>query len=186
MATLDNIAQKAGVSHGTVSNVLNKRGNVSAKKIKLVEDAARALGYYVNESAQTLRKGMSKVIHLIIPFELRRKYDSFVSGAYLAISGTDYKIELTYFRMRQDLDNLVEQLATAIPSAIFCLGAAPKQAILDNYKADTPLLLVKHFYKIKFFSYLSLYSIDYFISHFNSSNFLISISINIRSSISIF
>ena len=24
-------------------------------------------------------------------------------GAYLAISGTDYKIELTYFRMRQDL-----------------------------------------------------------------------------------
>lgn len=142
MATMDDIARKAGVSHGTVSNVLNKRGNVSAKKIKLVEDAARALGYYVNESAQTLRKGMSKVIHLIIPFELRRKYDSFVSGAYLAISGTDYKIELTYFRMRQDLDNLVEQLATAIPSAIFCLGAAPKQAILDNYKVDTPLLLV--------------------------------------------
>ena len=49
MATMDDIARKAGVSHGTVSNVLNKRGNVSAKKIKLVEDAARALGYYVNE-----------------------------------------------------------------------------------------------------------------------------------------
>ena len=44
MATMDDIARKAGVSHGTVSNVLNKRGNVSAKKIKLVEDAARALG----------------------------------------------------------------------------------------------------------------------------------------------
>ena len=37
MPTIKDIAAKAGVSHGTVSNVLNKRGNVSAEKIQLVE-----------------------------------------------------------------------------------------------------------------------------------------------------
>ncbi len=65
------------LSHGTVSNVLNKRAGMWAPKIKL--DAARALGYYVNESAQTLR-GDVKVIHLIIIW-IETKYDSFVSGA---------------------------------------------------------------------------------------------------------
>ena len=44
MPTIKDIAVRAGVSHGTVSNVLNKRGNVSAEKIQLVEQAARELG----------------------------------------------------------------------------------------------------------------------------------------------
>ncbi len=96
MATMGDIARKSWRITRDGFDVLNKSG-MWAKKIKL-EDATGALGYYVNESAQTLRKGMSKVIHLIIPFELRRKYIPFVSGAYLAIRGTDYKIELTYFR----------------------------------------------------------------------------------------
>lgn len=41
MPTIKDIAARAGVSHGAVSNVLNKRGNVSAEKIQLVEQAAR-------------------------------------------------------------------------------------------------------------------------------------------------
>ena len=48
MATLKDIAALAGVSQGTVSNVLNGRGNVSSEKIRLVESAAAKLGYAVN------------------------------------------------------------------------------------------------------------------------------------------
>lgn len=44
MPTIKDIAREAGVSHGTVSNVLNKTGKVSVEKIKLVEEAARKHG----------------------------------------------------------------------------------------------------------------------------------------------
>lgn len=49
MPTIKDIAKAAGVSHGTVSNVLNKRGGVSYEKIRLVEQTARALGYSIVE-----------------------------------------------------------------------------------------------------------------------------------------
>lgn len=48
MPTIKDIAREAGVSHGTVSNVINGRGNVSVEKIRLVWQAAEKLGYKVN------------------------------------------------------------------------------------------------------------------------------------------
>ena len=58
MPTIKDIAARAGVSHGAVSNVLNKRGNVSAEKIQLVEQAARELGYQLNAQAAGRRTYM--------------------------------------------------------------------------------------------------------------------------------
>lgn len=55
MPTIKDIARIAGVSHGTVSNVLNGRGNVSVEKIEAVQRAAREVGYQLNAQAQSLR-----------------------------------------------------------------------------------------------------------------------------------
>ena len=49
MTTIKDIAKAAGVAQGTVSNVLNGKGNVSSEKIRQVMDAASALGYVPNE-----------------------------------------------------------------------------------------------------------------------------------------
>ena len=57
MTTIKDIARAAGVAQGTVSNVLNGKGNVSSEKIRQVMDAAAALGYVPNERAKMLRKG---------------------------------------------------------------------------------------------------------------------------------
>lgn len=67
MATILDVARKAGVSQGTASNVLNGKGNVSSEKIHAVEEAARELGYTINERAKMLRKGSGNVICVIVP-----------------------------------------------------------------------------------------------------------------------
>ena len=67
MPTIKDIAREAGVSHGTVSNVLNKTGKVSIEKIRLVEEAARKLGYVPNAQAQMLRQGTPTSIALLLP-----------------------------------------------------------------------------------------------------------------------
>ena len=72
MATMNDIAKAAGVSRGTVSNVLNGRGCVSYEKIRMVEDAAARLGYSLDKRASTLRKGVSGSIALIIRKKIQR------------------------------------------------------------------------------------------------------------------
>ncbi len=67
MITIKDIAREAGVSQGTVSNVINKTGKVSAEKIKLVEDAISRLGYIPNVQASLLRQGGSHTVAVIIP-----------------------------------------------------------------------------------------------------------------------
>lgn len=75
MATIKDIARAAGVSHATVSNVLNHKGNVSAQKVKLVMDTAQAMGYRVNEAASALRSGYTQTMAVILPDTGSRAYD---------------------------------------------------------------------------------------------------------------
>jgi multiple sugar transport system substrate-binding protein len=80
MPTIKDIAQLAGVSQGTVSNVLNGKGIVSSNKIKLVQNAAAALGYTVNERAKILRKGKGKILAVILPnIRVRNHVDFYLS-----------------------------------------------------------------------------------------------------------
>lgn len=94
MATLRDIANLAGVSQGTVSNVLNGRGNVSSKKIKLVEAAAAQLGYTVNERAKFLRKGHSNILALVMPNTRLRRYNDIYACFKSAAERLGYSVSL--------------------------------------------------------------------------------------------
>lgn len=64
--TIKDVAELAGVSKTTVSRVLNRRGPLSEKTIKKVEDAMKALGYYPNAHARALSGVASRVIGVVI------------------------------------------------------------------------------------------------------------------------
>lgn len=60
------VAQQAGVSPGTVSNVLNRPERVAAATRARVEAAIKDLGFVRNGSASTLRAGQGRTIGLMV------------------------------------------------------------------------------------------------------------------------
>ena len=88
MATIKDIAKKAGVAQGTVSNVLNGKGNVSSDKIRRVLEAARQLGYVPNERAALLRKGTNDCLALVMPDSRARQYEDFYFSFFRGKSET--------------------------------------------------------------------------------------------------
>lgn len=123
MPTIKDIAARAGVSHGTVSNVLNKRGNVSAEKIQLVEQAARELGYQLNAQAQQLRAGVTKKVCVILPEIGIRRYSDFYTGLERGLHPFGFDIELIC------TDHLAHNEKTAAKK-----GAFPQSGSLGNYQ----------------------------------------------------
>ncbi|MGV8847722.1 LacI family DNA-binding transcriptional regulator [Tessaracoccus sp.] len=65
-AGIKDVARLAGVSVGTVSNVLNKPSTVSPERREQVERAIEQLGYVPNVAARQLKAGVSRTIGLVV------------------------------------------------------------------------------------------------------------------------
>jgi LacI family transcriptional regulator len=64
--SIRDVAERAGVSVGTVSNVLNNPSKVSPKAVERVLAVIEELGYVRNDAARQLRAGRSTTIGLIV------------------------------------------------------------------------------------------------------------------------
>jgi LacI family transcriptional regulator len=64
--SVKDVAALAGVSIGTVSNVLNRPEKVSEQSARRVQEAIEKLGYVRNDAARQLRAGRSRSIGLIV------------------------------------------------------------------------------------------------------------------------
>ncbi|MEG2361727.1 MAG: LacI family DNA-binding transcriptional regulator, partial [Christensenella sp.] len=67
MATMKDVAKLAGVSHGTVSNIINGAKGVSLDKVKRVEKAMKELSYEPNAIARSLKLSKTMQIDIILP-----------------------------------------------------------------------------------------------------------------------
>lgn len=121
MVTIKDIAKEAGVSHGTVSNVLNKKGNVTASKIKIVEEAAQRLGYYVNSEAQLLRKGTARKCLVLLFSSYKAHYVDFLTELQTA----DYEFDILYISKKSEIEQILKESFGKMPFAIICLGFSP-------------------------------------------------------------
>lgn len=97
-ATIYDVARLAGVSPGTVSNVLNERPHVRDSTRAKVLSAIDKLHYRTNTSARNLRSGRTGIITLAIP-ELRLPYHADLTNSVIREAethGWSVLIEQTY------------------------------------------------------------------------------------------
>lgn len=112
--TIKQVAERAGVSAGTVSNVLNRPDRVSRRTRTRVLTAIEELGFVRNGSARDLRVGHSRTIGFVVldvgnPYftDVARGVDGVVEGNGSVL--TLLEIGDDPDRQRRHLDNLEEQ-----------------------------------------------------------------------------
>lgn len=141
--TLREVAEAAGVSIKTVSNVINGYPYISDTTRTAVEAAVQSLGYQPNLSARGLRSGRTGAISLVIP-DLKNPYfaelaDSIMRAAaahdiavFIQQSGGDRERELAILRGPQ------MRMADGILFSVAGLGQDDASLI----EAPTPIVLL--------------------------------------------
>jgi LacI family transcriptional regulator, galactose operon repressor len=157
MPTIKEIARKAGVSIGTVSNVLNGMVPVSTERRERVLAAVRELDYHPNYVARSLKLRRTQMLGMAIsditnpffPLLVRGAEDAALKHGYLLITfNTDDHVErereiLSVLRDRRvdgillivapnngDVSHIQKALADGIP--IVCIDRIPPSVKVDS------------------------------------------------------
>ena len=144
MATIKDVAKIAGVSVGTVSNVLNELDSVTESNKSKVMNTIKTMGYKPNKIAASLSKKKTMNIGLIIPDVASPFYSDLINGVtetletqgynvFLCSSGTDIGKET---KIINDL------LSMWIDGIILIPVYSDKRDIKDLENINTPLVLV--------------------------------------------
>jgi LacI family transcriptional regulator len=91
-ASVKDVAAAAGVSLGTVSNVLNRPEVVSAGTRERVERAMAELGFVRNEFARHLRMGTSRTIAYVMLDATNPFFTDVAQGIEVAVEGADLSV----------------------------------------------------------------------------------------------
>lgn len=93
-ASIKDVASHAGVSVGTVSNVLNHPTRVSMQTVKRVQKSISELGFVRNDAARQLRAGDSRTIALLVFDAANPFFTALARGAEDAATADGYSVIL--------------------------------------------------------------------------------------------
>ncbi len=94
MVTIKDVAKRAGVSVGTVSNVLNCLETVSTPVRKKVESAIKELGYHPSRIAASLPSKKTKNVGFIVPDVSSPFYSELIKGVSEDLESSGYQMYL--------------------------------------------------------------------------------------------
>ena len=142
--TIQTVADRAGVSAMTVSNVLNDRRNVRAATREAVIEAARALGYTPNLAARSLESAATVRIGLFSRDLDSGFLSSILSGALEETSERGVQLVMRRFQV-PDLDALIASAKALRATGIGAVISPPPYCELISDRCppgDFPLPLV--------------------------------------------
>lgn len=151
-ASIQDVAKLAGVSLGTVSNVLNYPGRVRPETVEKVTRAIDQLGFVRNDAARQLKAGRSNAIGLVVldasnPFfaELAKGAENAAvhSGFQVLIGNSSHEVarESAYLKMFQSqrLDGVLLSPVDDATEAVRQLRSLGTQTVLVDRRADPSL-----------------------------------------------
>ena len=110
MATLRDVADRAGVTVTTVSRMLNGRVNVSVKTRDKIEKAMRELGYRPNEMARALAKKSSNLIGLLVPSAKQYFFSELIQEVENAVAANNCQLLLCVSDQETEKENAYIQM----------------------------------------------------------------------------
>jgi LacI family transcriptional regulator len=141
--TMADVARLAGVSAGTVSNVLNNRTVVSKHLSKRVQDAVAALGFSPDRGARGLRTGRTHIIGMVIPDITNPHYAEITRGVEDAAIENGYELMVCNSRRQAELEqrHMHALRAQRVDGIIVnCSNCYHPRDLLPRY--DLPLVFV--------------------------------------------
>ena len=104
LITIHDVAKRAGVSIGTVSNVINQKNKVAPDTTERILDAIKELNYIPNTVAKSLKTSQSRIIGI-----LAEDVNAFSSGAIIDgicqyCEDHDYAVNLCNLRVNEKVD----------------------------------------------------------------------------------
>lgn len=147
--TITDIAKEAQVSLGTVSNVLNHRGNVKADTIRKVEQAAIKLNYVRDISALSIRQKKSTQIALMIP-QLNEFTNDFYTNLYHELKNIGLAIKLYETNNNLEIEkNCLAQIKQENFYGIFIINHLESATIISKFLNNPKNLIFIGNYKNK-------------------------------------
>lgn len=140
MATIQDIANFAGVSAATVSRVINNNGYVSSQTRAIVEHAVDELNYVPNRQAQNLRRGATKNLGIVtsgLTDTVLVRIDSFMAFAHEA--GYTTTLFNTYNDPKVELEAL-DRLKGKELDAIFIIYRVNEWSVIEPYLRFGPIV----------------------------------------------
>jgi LacI family transcriptional regulator len=139
-ATIVDVARVAGVSRQTVTRALNGLPDVSEATKQRVVAAARELNYRPNRSAQSLVRGRSVTLGLLVE-DLANPYASELAGALSsAAAARDWAVVLAEVTSPASAARAVAALAERV-DGLLVTGCRPSTlAVLSSSAGDRPAL----------------------------------------------
>ncbi len=165
--TLEDIAEKAGVSRSTVSRVINNHPNVSEKVRTRVSDVIKSTGFSPNAAARTLASHRSRMIGLIYPKTVSSVfadpyYPRLTQGIVSACNQNNYTLNLFMAENREEEDNIVSRaLRTGFLDGMLIETGQIEDPIMERLThSDIPLVIMGRPYYAEEISYVDVDNVE--------------------------
>lgn len=143
---MDDVAQAAGVSRGTVSRALNGGRNVSGSAQSAIDKAIRRTGYVVNPHARSLATQRSMSVAFVLSEPQDRLFEDpnfhlLLHGCTQALGDNDITVLLTLAGTREERKRVSRFVAAGHVDGVLLVSAHTGNPLVDELTAqDVPVV----------------------------------------------